>query len=186
MNLILLILLSTVIFRNFLQFNFSLESRQNISSSVFQHFDFGELLYELVDRHVAAADADLNIIGLVHLDVDASLAKLVDTFGFSKEQNFHIVSLWILIKIIRKYHVCAIAVVANVYLMIFTLHFANLHEQLSYFLLSIAQFIILIFESRVCFLQLCLHLLHCCLELVNNLILRCQRLIQRVNGLHQA
>lgn len=104
--------------RYLLKFNLRLESRNCISAHVSLHFDFRELLNELINVHESATDPHLNIVGLVYLDVDAPLPKLVDAFGLSKEQDLQFVFLRKLVQVISQDHVCSIALVADVNLLI--------------------------------------------------------------------
>ena len=65
----------------------------------FDFFDFQRrvLLDKLIDVHVTAADAYLNLMSLVNFNVNTFLAKLVHAFGLTQEQNVHFIPLWILV-----------------------------------------------------------------------------------------
>ena len=90
--------------------------------------------------HESATDPHLDIVGLVYLDVDAPLPKLVDALGLSQEQDLQFVFLRKLVQVISEDHVRSIALVANVNLLIqkvFLTQRSYLLEQLADFLVGL-------------------------------------------------
>ena len=63
--------------------------------------------------HEAAADSDLDLIALFNFDVNALLAKLVDTLGFSEEENLDAISLWVLVDVVGEVGVDSVHFVTN-------------------------------------------------------------------------
>ena len=90
--------------------------------------------------HESATDPHLDIVGLVYLDVDAPLPKLVDALGLSQEQDLQFVFLRKLVQVISEDHVRSIALVADVNLLIqkvFLTQRSYLLEQLADFLVGL-------------------------------------------------
>lgn len=92
-------------------------------------FDFGELINELVDVHEATADADLDIVRFVNLEINSTLSKLVHALSFAQEQYFHFLLLRILVQVLRQNHIRPVTFPANINLMVFHFDIADLGQQ---------------------------------------------------------
>lgn len=64
--------------------------------------------------HEAATDAHFQIVTFLNLDVDALLAKAVDTLGLSKEQDLHFFLLRVRIDEIGERFLDDVALLGNV------------------------------------------------------------------------
>ena len=69
------------------------ESTDDILPPDFLNFCRRVLLNEVFYEHVAAADAYVNLIALLNLDVHAFRSKLVNALGLTKEHDLHAVTL---------------------------------------------------------------------------------------------
>ena len=97
-----------------LQLDFLLESGHDIFSVNFFNFRSCILVDKIIDGHVTTTNSYHNLIALLNLNVNPLLAKLVDTFGFSEEEDVHLLSLWIFIDKISKGSIDGIIFLGNI------------------------------------------------------------------------
>ena len=80
---------------NSLDANLSLEPSDGISSLNSTNFEWSELVDKITDSHISSADSHKDLVSFFNLDVDSSLTKLVDPFGFSQEHDLHLFLFWV-------------------------------------------------------------------------------------------
>lgn len=69
--------------------------------------------------HEAAANSDLDLIALLNFDENALLSELVHAFGLTKEQNLHLLFLWIRVEVIGECLVNLVAAFSDVDRLVF-------------------------------------------------------------------
>ena len=81
------------------------EAEHWVTATQALHFVGCVLLNKIMYMHVAAADPNEQIVAFFNFDEDASLSKLVNALRLTKEQDFHVVSLGVLINKSSQRHI---------------------------------------------------------------------------------
>ena len=83
-----------------LHLQFGPESIDNIAPFHPLYFLLHKLFHELVNKHIAAANAHLNLLSLVDLEVDALLPELVYALGLPEEHDLHLVAFRVRVDVV--------------------------------------------------------------------------------------
>ena len=70
---------------------------------------------KLINVHISAANADLNLISLINFHINAFLAELVHAFRLTQEQNVHFFALRILVDEGRQGNINVVILFGDVY-----------------------------------------------------------------------
>ena len=92
--------------------------------------------------HEAAANSDLDLIALLNFDENTLLAELVHAFGLAKEQNLHLLFLWVRVEVIGEGLINLVAAFSDVDRLIFVkfvVFFEELLDLLDCLLLVVLQ-----------------------------------------------
>lgn len=88
--------------RNLLYAQLVPDAITNVFPFNFFNFRLSKLLNKFIYTHKSTPYFDENLISFLDFNINASLAKLVDTLRFSQEENLEVFPLWIFVQIITE------------------------------------------------------------------------------------